>query len=110
MAEEMMANVSRSGHPILRASSAFERGELRSKEGRKKSMHLNGSNENIELLLRTALSANQLKVHGSVADPCNDLSEGVRASGKPDEHENLEKVEIPTVLSKAENSTTAVQW
>ena len=33
MAEEMMANFSRSCQAIFRASSAFERGELRSKEG-----------------------------------------------------------------------------
>ena len=31
MAEEMMLNFSDSGHPIFRASSAFERGESRSK-------------------------------------------------------------------------------
>ena len=34
MAEEMMLNFSDSGHPIFRASSAFETGELQSKVGR----------------------------------------------------------------------------
>ena len=68
MAEEMMANFSRSGHPIFRASSAFERGELRSKGGRKKSIHFNVSNETIELLLRTVISANQLSICGAIAD------------------------------------------
>ena len=34
MAEEMNVNFSGSGNPIFRASSAFERGELRSKGGR----------------------------------------------------------------------------
>ena len=38
-----MANFSGSGHPIFRASSAFERGELRSKGHGKKSIHFNGS-------------------------------------------------------------------
>ena len=61
-AEKMMVNFSESGHPILRASSAFERGELRSKGHGKKSIHFNGSEENIELLLRTVISANQLTV------------------------------------------------
>ena len=41
-AQNMMANFSGSGHPIFRASSAFERGELRSKGGGKKSKHFNG--------------------------------------------------------------------
>ena len=40
-----------SGHPIFRAWSAFETGDERSK-GDKKSIHFNGSNENIELLRR----------------------------------------------------------
>ena len=56
-AEEMMANFSRSGHPTFCASSGFARGELRSKEGRKKSIHLNGNHKTIELLLRTVISS-----------------------------------------------------
>ena len=47
-AENMMANFSGSGHPIFRASSAFERGELRSKGGGEKSVHFNGSHETFE--------------------------------------------------------------
>ena len=46
MAEEMVANFSRSGHPIFRASSALERRELRSKRGCKKSIqHFNCSDK-----------------------------------------------------------------
>ena len=56
------------GHPTFRASSAFERGELRSKGHGKKSVHFNGSEENIELLLRTVVSASQLSVYGAMAD------------------------------------------
>ena len=65
-----MSNFSDSGHPIFRASSAFERGEFRSK-----ATHFNGSDENIELLLRTVISANQLSVYRGMADLCNELSE-----------------------------------
>ena len=68
MAEQMLANVSRSGHPMFCASSAFARGELRSKGGRKKSIHFCGSHETIELLLRTGISANQLSIYGAIAD------------------------------------------
>ena len=67
-AQKMMANFSGSGHPVFRASSAFERGELRSEGGGTKSIHFNGSDENIELLLRTISSANQLSVYGAIAD------------------------------------------
>ena len=81
MVEEMMANFSGSGHPLFRASSAFERGELRSKGGGKRSMHFNGSHENIELLPRTVISANKLSINGAIADLWNEVPKGVRAPG-----------------------------
>ena len=109
-AEEMMANFSRSSHPIFRSSSAFARGELRSKEGRKKSIHFNGTNETIELLLRTVISANQLSIHGAIADRCDEVPKRVRAPVKPAAPKHLEKVEIPAVLLKAANSTNEQQW
>ena len=110
MAEEMMENFSRSRHPIFRASNAFARGKLRSKEGRKKSIHFNGSNENIELLLRTVISANQLSIYGAIAYIRDEVPKRIRAPEKPAAPKPLEKVEIPTVFSKAENSTNERQW
>ena len=102
MAGEMMLNFSDSDHPMFRASSAFERGELRSEEGRKKSIHFDGSDENIELLLRTVISANQLSVYGAIADLCDEVHKRVRASVKLNARVHFEKVDIPTVLSEAE--------
>ena len=106
MAEEMMLNFSGSGHPILCVSSAFERGELRSKGGGNKTIHFNGGHENIELLLRTVISANQLSIFGAFAD----LRKGTRAQGKPAAPDHVEKMEIPTDLLTAEKSTNAQQW
>ena len=105
-----MANFSGSGHPIIRATSACEIGELRSKGGGKKSVHFNGSNENIELLLRTVISANRLSVNGAVADFCNVLSKGVTHSVKPAALDHLEKMEILNDLSIAETRTNVQQW
>ena len=105
----MTANFSGSGHAIFRASSDLERGELRSKGEGKKSIHFNGGHENIELLLRTVLSAHQLSVYGAIADLCNELPKGLRAPGKPAAPNHLEKIDIPTDLSIAENSTGAQQ-
>ena len=59
---KMLLNFAGSGHPMFRGTSALERGELRSKESGKKSMHFNGSTENIELLLQTVISVNQLSI------------------------------------------------
>ena len=109
MAEVMMLNFSGSSHPIFRASSAFETGELGSKGGGKKSLHSNGSDENIVLLLRTVISANQLSVYGAIADLCSELSKDLRTPVKPAAPDHLETMEIPTDLSVAENSTNAQQ-
>ena len=57
-------------HPVFRASSTLERGELRSKAGGKKTIHVNGSEQNVELILRTVISANQLSIYGAVTDMC----------------------------------------
>ena len=72
IAEQMMVNFPESCHPTFRASSAFQRGELRSKEHGMMSIHFNGSEENIELLLRTIISANQLSVYVAMADLCKE--------------------------------------
>ena len=99
-----MLNFSDSGHPIFRASSAFEIEELLSKGGRMKSIHFNGSDENIELLLRTVISANKLSVYGATTDLCNELPKDLRAPGKPAAPDHLETMEIPTRPSGEENS------
>ena len=77
--ENKLLNFSGSSHPIFRASCALERGELRSKEERR---HFNGSHENIELLLCTVISANQLSVYGAIADLCNEVPKDLRDPGK----------------------------
>ena len=63
-----MLNFAESGHPIFRATSALERGELKSKRTGVKSIHFNGSDDTIEMILPTVISVNQLSVYGAVAD------------------------------------------
>ena len=109
MAEEMMAIFSGSGHLIFRATSAFERGNLRSKGGSKKSIQFNGCYENIELLLCTVISSNQVSVHRAKADLCDEFPKDLGASVKPEAHDHLETMEIPTGLSNAETRTDAQQ-
>ena len=93
-----MLNFAESSHPRLRATSVLERGELRSKEKRNNSIHFKGSEENIELILRTVISVNQLSINGAVPDLCKELSKGSRASGKPDAYEYLGKWKFPLNL------------
>ena len=60
--------VTESGHPDFRASSAFERGKLNIKEHGKKSTRFDNNEGNIEMLLRTVISVNQLSIYGFLAD------------------------------------------
>ena len=109
MAEEMKDNFFRSGRPIFRASRAFRTGELRSKGGRKKSIHFNGSNENIELLLRTVISANQLSIHGAIANLCDEAPKRIRVPVKSAAPKHLEEVEITTPMNSSGETTARTQ-
>ena len=97
----MLLNFAGSGHPIFRSTSALERGELRSKESGKKSIHFNGSTQNIELLLQMVISVNQLSLYGAVADMIEELPVGQRALGKPVASGQLDKQEILTQSPRA---------
>ena len=56
--EGLMLNFAERGRHVFRASSALEREELKSKGKGVKTSHFNGSDETIELILRTIISVN----------------------------------------------------
>ena len=82
-----MINFSESGHPVFRGSSALERADLKSKGKGKMSLHFNGNDETVDVILRTVISVHQLSVHGAVADICRELaweiSKCSKGRGKP---------------------------
>ena len=101
----MMLNFAQSGHPGFRATSALERGELKSKGSGKKSIHFNGSEETVEMIFRTDTSVNQLNIHGAIADLCTEFK-------KPDfaEGEICESLVIPTETANADTvSQSSIQ-
>ena len=104
-AEQMMLDFDESIDPMFRASSPLETGELRSKEGSKKTIHFNGCEQNVELILRTIISANQLSVHGALTDLCRVLSKDTMASVKLEAHDPVETMEIPTEPPSADPRT-----
>ena len=61
-------NFPESGHPVFRGSSASEKRLVKSKGKGVKTIHFNGSDDTIELILRTVNSVNHLCVYGAVAD------------------------------------------
>ena len=101
----MIIEFSETAHPIFRASSALERGELRSKEESKMTIHFNGGEQNVELILRTVISASQLSICGAVADMCRKVSKDTMASVKPETHDPLESMKIPTEPTSADPRT-----
>ena len=101
-ADKKLPNFEGSGHPVFRGTSALERRHLRSKESGKKSKHFNGSTQNIELLLQTVISVNQLSINGAVADMIEESPVGQRAPGNPKAPGQLDKEEILTQPPLAE--------
>ena len=59
----------------------LKEGNYEAKKG-KKTIHFNGSEQNVELILRTVTSANQLSIYGAVADMCREVSNDTMASGE----------------------------
>ena len=100
-AESMMLNFAESGHPAFRATGASERGELRGKGKGKKSIHLNGSEETVDLILRTVVSVNQLCIYGAVADLCRASAKDSPSTREHAESENWESLVVPTKVSNA---------
>ena len=92
--------------PFIHCSvlSALERRELRSKEGSKKTFHFNGSEQNVDLIMRTLMSANQLSVYGAVTDICTEVSKDTMGSGKPEAHAAQDR--LGTMVSPNEPPTT----
>ena len=60
-----------------------------------------GSDQTIELILRTIVSVNQLSVNGAVADLCGELARDSKGTGKPGATWNLESKVEPTEFPTA---------
>ena len=103
---DMMLELAEAVHPVFRSSSALKRRELRSKGGGKKTIHFNGSEQNVELILRTIISANPLSTHGAVADMCTEVSKDTMASEKPESYDLMESMEMLTLVPMNGNGET----
>ena len=66
-----------------------------------KSIHFNGSDETVELLLRTIISFSQLSVYGAVPDLCGEWARDSSSAGKPAANGNLGSMVIPTEFPAA---------
>ena len=82
IAEKMSVEFAESGCPIFRATTPLSRGKLRSKGHGKLSIHFAADQETIETVFRIIVPANQLSLHGAVANMCEESLHD--RSGQPD--------------------------
>ena len=88
---------------------------MKSEGGGKKTIHNNGSEGTVELILRTVISVNQLSIYGAVADLCNRLAKALPGqenlpefanSRNQTEGEMCESLVIPTEIANAKNTVS----
>ena len=95
IAERMLLEFAESGCPIFRATNPLSRGRLKSKGHGKLSIHYAADVETIETIFHIIVSANQLSLHGAVAEMC-------------EEYESLhERTERPVVMGQSSSSLGA---
>ena len=112
MTTKFFMNASKSYQTILDiGQTKWRSGELNSRGVGKKSIHHNGSDQNIEFFLRTVISLNQFSIFGAVADMCNELSEDLKVVEKHKAPDYLDNMDILTGLSIADiQANEQHQW
>ena len=66
----MVQRFKETGHPVFKSTSAWSRGILKQRKGRR-TVHFNGDSMNTELLVQTIHSVHQLSNYGAVANWCD---------------------------------------
>ena len=84
VADRMLLEFAESGCPIFRASTPLSRCILKNKGHRKLSIHFAADQGTIETTFRIIVFANQLSLHGAVANMCEEFESLQDRSGQPD--------------------------
>ena len=83
VADFMMLNFRESGHPIILATGALQRGTLKSKRGGRFSIHFCGDYNTVEVIFCTIVCVNQFSIYGAVADLCEEYIPPPASRGQP---------------------------
>ena len=84
IAEKMLVEFAESRCHIFRGTTPLSRCKLKSKGHGKLSIHYRADQATIETICRIIVSANQLSVHGAVANMCEECESLHDRSGQPD--------------------------
>ena len=87
--------------PINDWTTRLAKGGMKGKGKGVKTTYFNGSEETIDLILRTIVSVNQLSIYGAAAYLCEELARDSSGAEKPAANENLESMVIPTEFPTA---------
>ena len=98
IAERMLLEFGKSGHPIFRATSPLSRGRLRSKVHGKLSIHYCADLDTIETIFRIIASVNQLSVYGTVAEMCEEYETLHDRTGQPVVRGQSSSSFVPSVI------------
>ena len=83
IAEDMLLEFAKSGHPIFRATTPLSRGKLKSKGKGKVSIHFSADQDTVDTIYRIILSVNQLSIYGAVAAICDEYESHQDSTGQP---------------------------
>ena len=83
IADDMLLEFAKSGHPIFRATTPLSRGKLKSKGKGKVSIHFSAEPDTIDTIYRIILSVNQLSIYGAVAAICEEFVGQPDNTGEP---------------------------
>ena len=84
IAEEMLLEFAKSGHPIFRATTPLSRCMLKSKGRGKLSIQFAADQDTTDTIYRIILSVNQLSVYGAVAAVCEEFEGHQDRTGEPE--------------------------
>ena len=92
------SDLDRSTHPVFRSTSPLSRGVLKSKVGGKLSIHSFADFETIETVFRKIISVNQLSIHGTVAEMCEECDSSHDRTGRLVVKGQSDRLFVPSVI------------
>ena len=116
IAEEMLLEFAKSGHPTFRATTPLSRGQLKSKGRGKLSIHFAADDLTIDTIYRIILSVIQLSVYGAVAALCEEFESHQDRSGEPETLMGQSivlgeiKTEVPSENEDSMNDQIIWEW
>ena len=82
IAEEMLLEFVKSGHPTFRATTPLSRGQLKSKEREKLSIHFIADQNTVDIIYHIIVSVFQVSVYGAVAAVCEEFEDHQNQTGQ----------------------------